>query len=60
MHLHNIEKKNMEKVRPQNIYHCIIHVKNEPQNPSETLGQNYDFTMEQPLLNNYQIKWSYK
>ena len=24
----------------------------EPQNPSETSGQIYDFTMEQPSINN--------
>ena len=31
-------------------------VKNESQNPSETVGQNYEFTIEQTLLNNYPIK----
>ena len=30
--------------------------KEQTQNPSDTLGQNYDFTMEQPLLNYYTTK----
>ena len=31
----------------------IIHILRTNPNHSDTLGQNYDFTMEQPLSNNY-------